>query len=243
MLQYPIYTYKVVQEHSTFSKPTLLVISVILSTCCTWQPAKKAWTYFPQHFRASICGEKNPFNVFSDEIWTGELNYSPVCAAPSDDNIVPSRPETLNTKRYFRRVGSCQRSTPLSCLCMHKEHQRLVSDPQMDDLNVTQARPQRQSGKETLRKVRGGSFLCCHPQLLSPPFPLFVCLSIVALSLWFSYLTLLLSHSFILTPPPLVSHSSSLSSLFSHTHILSLFPPFLVHDFHLWKRGQFWCRS
>lgn len=64
--------------------------------------------------------KKIQFNVFSDEIWTGELNYSPVCSAPSDDNIVPSRPETLNTKRYFCGVGNCQRSTPLSCLCMHK---------------------------------------------------------------------------------------------------------------------------
>lgn len=177
-------------------------------------------------FLEQVRVEKIPFNVFHDEIWTGELNYSPVCAARSDDNIVPSRPETQNTKRCFCRVGNCQRSTPLSCLCMHKEHQRLVSDPQMDDLNVTLARPQRQTSKETLRIVRGGSFLCCHPPTPLSSIPalyLIACLSIVPLSLWFSYLTLLLSCSFA-PPPPLVSHPFSQSLFLSHIH---LFPPSL----------------
>ena len=182
-------------------------------------------THFPQCFLEQVRVEKIPFNVFRDEIWTGELNYSPVCAARSDDNIVPSRPETQNTKRCFCRVGNCQRSTPLSCLCMHKEHQRLVSDPQMDDLNVTLARPQRQTGKETLRIVRGGSFLCCHPPTPLSSIPalyLIVCLSIVPLSLWFSYLTLLLSCSF--APPPCLSSLLSITLFLSHIH---LFPPSL----------------
>lgn len=160
---------------------------------------------------------KNLFNVFSDEIWTGKLNYSLVCTALSDDNIVPSRPETQTTKVYFCRVGNCQRSTPLSCLCMHKEHQRLVSDSQMDDLNVTLARPQRQSGKETLGIERGGSFLCCHPQLL--PFSLSLCLSFyrgfVCLILLSRSLTLFLPLS-----ATVVTHSSfrSLSSSQRETH-------------------------
>lgn len=182
---------------------------------------KKQWhrdwgTSFSRCFTVRAVG-KNLFNVFSDEIWTGKLNYSLVCTALSDDNIVPSRPETQTTKRYFCRVGNCQRSTPLSCLCMHKEHQRLVSDSQMDDLNVTLARPQRQSGKETLGIERGGSFLCCHPQLL--PFSLSLCLSFyrgfVCLILLSRSLTLFLPLS-----ATVVTHSSfrSLSSSQRETH-------------------------
>lgn len=148
--------------------------------------------------------EKIPFNVFIDEIWTGELNYSTVCAASCDDNIVPSRPETPNTKGYFCRVCNCQRSTPLFCLCMHKEHQRLVSDPQMDDLNVTLARPQRQSGKEALRIDRGGSFLGCHPQLLCLSFPL--CISLSVFLSWHCLSDSLISRSYSHSPPP-ASHS------------------------------------
>lgn len=174
---------------------------------------------------------KNLFNVFSDEIWTGKLNYSLVCAALSDDNIVPSRPETQTTKRYFCGVGNCQRSTPLSCLCMHKEHQRLVSDSQMDDLNVTLARPQRQSGKETLGIERGGSFLCCHPQLL--PFSLSLCLSfyrgVVCLILLSRFLALFAPLS-----ATVVAHSSSRSRSSSQwqthtgTHTVSPLPLSLV---------------
>lgn len=182
---------------------------------------KKQWhrdwgTSFSRCFAVRAVG-KNLFNVFSDEIWTGKLNYSLVCTALSDDNIVPSRPETQTTKRYFCRVGNCQRSTPLSCLCMHKEHQRLVSDSQMDDLNVTLARPQRQSDKETLGIERGGSFLCCHPQLL--PFSLSLCLSFyrgfVCLILLSRSLTLFLPLS-----ATVVTHSSfrSLSSSQRETH-------------------------
>lgn len=89
---------------------------------------------------------------------------------------------------------------------MHKEHQRLVSDSQMDDLNVTLASKAEQ--QETLRIVRG-SFLCCHPQLLSLPFPCFIsvfcswlCRSDFLISLFcplphlsfFLSLTLFLSH-------------------------------------------------
>lgn len=180
--------------------------------------------------------EKIPFNIFTDEIWTGELNYSPVCAIPCDDNIVPSRPETQNTKRYFCRVGNCQRNPPLSCLCMHKEHQRLVSDPQMDDLNVTlasKAEQQRNPQNSQRRQL---------PVLPPPPPPpktslspipllyLFVCLSIVALSLWFSYLTPPLSRFFVPLPLSLTlpfSHSLSLT----HTQHL-FFAPFLSHDLH-----------
>lgn len=103
---------------------------------------------------------------------------------------------------------------------MHKEHQRLVSDPQMDDLNVTLARPQRQSGKETLRIVRGGSFLCCHPQLLSPPFLLFISLSVFLswLCLSDSLISLSYSHSFVLSPLSCLSFFLSIILFLSHTH-------------------------
>lgn len=129
---------------------------------------------------------------------------------PCDNSIVPSRPQTENTKRYSCRVGNCQRSTPLLLFVYARKHQRLVSDPPMDDLNVTPARPQRQSGKETLRIFRGGSFLRCLPQLLPPPFPLFISLFLL-LSL------LCLSDSLISLSCPL--------SLLSSFSPLSLFPP------------------
>lgn len=178
---------------------------------------------------------KNLFNIFSDEIWTGKLNYSLVCTALSDDNIVPSRPETQTTKRYFCRVGNCQRSTPLSCLCMHKEHQRLVSDSQMDDLNVTLARPQRQSGEETLGIERGGSFLCCHPQLL----PVFHSISLfLCLSFYRGFVRLiLLSRSLTLFPPfPRLLSLIFLSIILflsvrnTHRHTQSIAPPFVSRD-------------
>lgn len=178
-------------------------------------------TYFPQCFSPSM-GQKKTFNVFSDKIWTGELNYSPFCAAPSDDNIVPSRPETQNTKIYFCRVGNCQRNTPLSCLCMHKEHQRLVSDHQMDDLNVTLARPQRQSSKETPRIVRGAASCAATPN-----FSLFHSLALsLCLSFYRGFVSLiLLSHSSVLSlPPSCLSFFLSITLSLSHTHTASLLP-------------------
>lgn len=111
---------------------------------------------------------------------------------------------------------------------MHKEHQRLVSDLQMDDLNVTLARPQRQSGKETLRIVRGGSFLCCHPQLLSP-FLRFISLSVFLSGLCLSVALISLSSSLALLSsiPPLslilpLYHSLSLTRSISVPLPLSL---------------------
>lgn len=113
---------------------------------------------------------------------------------------------------------------------MHKEHQRLVSDPQMDDLNVTLARPQRQSGKETLRIVRAS---CAA----TPNFFLF---HLLALSLCLSFyrgfvFLILLSHSLTLSlsllssPPPCLSFFLSITLFFSHTQwLFSL--PLLSHD-------------
>ncbi len=214
-----------------------------MSTCCTCQAAKKKKAMTAEvgeHISLNVLKrvrvKKIQFNVFSDEIWTGELNYSPVCAASSDDNIVPSRPEIQNTKRYFCRVGNCQRSTPLSCLCMHREHQRLVSDPQMDDLNVTLARPQRQSGKETLRIVREEAASCAA----TPNFSVFHSFALsLCLSFHHGFVSLiLLSHSLTLSLfcplslPPCLSVflsitlflSLSLSLTHTHTHTQCLFP-------------------
>lgn len=110
---------------------------------------------------------------------------------------------------------------------MHKEHQRLVSDSQMDDLNVTLARPQRQSGEETLGIERGGSFLCCHPQLL-PVFhsiSLFLCLSFyrgfVRLILLSRSLTLFSPLSATLVAHLPFYHSLPLSEKHTQAHIES----------------------
>lgn len=198
-------------------------------------PAKQQKGYDSNGLGNSVLDQgrvgKISFNIISDEIWTGELNYSPVCAMPCDDNIVPSRPETQNTKRYFCRVGNCQRNPPLSCLCMHKEHQRLVSDPQMDDLNVTlasKAEQQRNPQNSQRRQLP----VLPPPNFSLSPIPLlylFVCLSIVALSLWFSYLTPLLSRSFV--PSPCLSFFLSITLFLSHIHSISFSLPF-SHDLH-----------
>lgn len=121
-------------------------------------------------------------------------------------------------KIYFSRVGNCQRRTPLSCLCMHKEHQRLVWDPQMDDLNVTLAGPQRQKRQSSPQNSQEQLPLLPPPTSLSfiPSLYLFVYLSSVASSLWFSYLTLLL---FVLPPLSLIL---SLYHPLSCTHTASL---------------------
>lgn len=175
--------------------------------------------------------QQKTFNLFREDIWTGELNYSAACATPCDDNIVPSRPDTQNTKRYFCGVGNCQRNPPLSCLCMHKEHQRLVSDPQMDDLNVTlasKAEQQRNPQNSQRRQL---------PEL-PPPTPLFhSCALSLCLPLRRGFVSLIfLSYppTFWLLCPPLLVSLLSLSFIFffflptPHTRTQHLFySPFL----------------
>lgn len=104
---------------------------------------------------------------------------------------------------------------------MHKEHQRLVSDPQMDDLNVTlasKAEQQRNPQNSQWRQLP----VLPPPTSLSaiPLLYLFVCLFIVAFFLWFSYLTLLLSRPYVPLPLSLIApfyHSFFLL----HTHRFS----------------------
>lgn len=106
---------------------------------------------------------------------------------------------------------------------MHKEHQRPVSDPQMDDLNVTLVKPQRQSGKEALRIDRGGSFLCCHPNF-SFFHPLCISLSVFLSWLCLSDSPMSHSYSHTLLPRPHASHPFYHSLSFTLT--VPHFPPF-----------------
>lgn len=106
---------------------------------------------------------------------------------------------------------------------MHKEHQRPLSDSQMDDLNVTLARAQRQSSEK--RKpwewVEEAASWVATPNFshYSIPFYLSVVLSIMPVS------DSLISHTPVAPFPlsfSLVVHSSSLSFCFSVKHLHNL---------------------
>lgn len=250
-------TDKVVRERFTFPKNPALDFSVgvwyshnvfcsqftcTLSTCCICHAAKRQWQpwvrgalFWSQQVEGIKKNKtKKTFNLFREEIRTGELNYSAARTAPCDDNIVPSRPDTQNTKRYFCGVGNCQRNPPLSCLCMHKEHQRLVSDPQMDDLNVTlaskaeQQRNPQNSQRRQLPELPPPTPLS-HSCALSLCLPLrrgFVSLIFLSYppTFWLlcpPLLVSLLSLSFIFfLPPPRPPHARSISSTLPFSHDL-----------------------
>lgn len=104
---------------------------------------------------------------------------------------------------------------------MHKEHQRLVSDPQMDDLNVTLASKAEQQRNPQNSQRRQLPVLPPPTSISSiPSLYLFVCLFIVAFFFWFSCLALLLSHPFVPLPLSLIAPFYR-SFFLLHTHSFS----------------------